>query len=80
MSDLRDAISERWPTLIDDAKRHLRAAAVEPCARCGTEGGPIRAGKARPYRLSGARYGIDGDLCERCHGTLRERERRMRGR
>lgn len=60
--------------------RAARKATWPPCARCNDAHGRITDGGVTPDRISGQRFGIDGDLCRRCYGTLQERERRARKR
>lgn len=38
-----------------------------PCASCETTGGYIRARGDTPRRISGKRFGIDGDICRNCY-------------
>lgn len=38
-----------------------------PCCECGTMGGPANEATGNPYRISGARFGIDGKLCKTCY-------------
>jgi hypothetical protein len=49
-----------------------------PCVRCGDSDGRITGGRATPDRITGGRFGIEGDICRRCYGALQERERRRR--
>lgn len=37
-----------------------------PCADCGDPDGPLK-GCRTPSRVSGVRFGIDGELCNRCY-------------
>lgn len=37
-----------------------------PCADCGDPDGPLK-GRRTPARVSGERFGIDGQLCNRCY-------------
>lgn len=48
----------------------------KPCFNCNEKQGPISA--VTPIRISGKRFGIDGDICRRCYGMLQERERRAK--
>lgn len=48
-----------------------------PCVRCGDPDGRST-GRTTPDRITGARFGIEGDICRRCYGALQERERRRR--
>ena len=50
-----------------------------PCVRCGDPDGPY-SNRRSPDRISGARFGIEGQLCRRCYGALQERERRAKAR
>lgn len=49
-----------------------------PCVRCGDPDGQSQPDCVTPVRISGARYGIAGQLCRRCYGTLGERARRAK--
>ena len=52
-----------------------------PCARCGDPDGPIRGSKnVTPTRLSGARFGVEGQLCHPCWFWLYEKARKARRR
>lgn len=48
-----------------------------PCVDCGDPDGVIRKGSTTPNRVSGARFGIDGELCWRCYRKHDERKRRQ---
>lgn len=65
----------------DGTHRNLRPAKPKaswlPCVRCSEPNGRSTDGRT-PDRISGARFGIDGDLCRRCYGALQERARRAR--
>ena len=43
----------------------------EPCALCGDPHGRVEAGCVTPARRNGARYGVAGLVCTRCHRRLR---------
>lgn len=49
-----------------------------PCIRCGNPDGPPFYGRRTPARVTGAKFGVDGDLCWRCYRALDERVRRQR--
>lgn len=46
------------------------------CANCEEKEGTQ--GIHRPQRISGKRFGINGQICRRCYGMLQERERRLK--
>lgn len=48
-----------------------RKTAWDPCALCGDPDGPINPSGVTPARISGARYGVAGRVCRRCHRRLR---------
>lgn len=62
LEDRSHAIKKSWPR----------------CVRCGAEDGPVSKTKRTPDRISGLRFGITGEICRRCYGTLQERERRAK--
>ena len=47
-----------------------------PCAACGDANGPIRKKCATPKRTCGARFGIAGDVCDRCYGRFFKAQRK----
>jgi hypothetical protein len=49
-----------------------------PCVRCGDPDGKIVPGYLTPFRCTGRKFGIDGQLCYRCHKVLDSREYRAR--
>jgi hypothetical protein len=84
---LHDSIENYWlpesrreHAMFDNSGRGLIRAEAKtewpPCARCGDPDGPSRRDCKSPVRTSGARFGINGELCGRCYGTLAERARR----
>lgn len=87
----RNVISNLW--LPESVQEHARAdnstrglvraeakICWPPCARCGNPDGQSQPDCVTPVRISGQRFGIDGQLCRRCYGTLGERDRRARKR
>lgn len=46
-----------------------------PCVICSDKDGRSTDGHT-PDRISGARFGIEGQICRRCYGRLQERQRR----
>lgn len=83
---LRDAFVARERSLYgetDDgatAPRPPRKTSWAPCVRCGEKNGRVSQSNSSishtPGRVSGERFGINGQLCLRCYGTLGERVRR----
>lgn len=49
---------------------------VGPCCDCGTRFGHVGPGKVKPIRVSGTRFGIDGQLCAGCYEKHNAREQR----
>lgn len=49
-----------------------------PCAVCGDSRGRAIGSSGRPARRSGARFGIEGQICVRCFGRLYWRQRNAR--
>lgn len=47
-----------------------------PCVRCGAPDGQPYHARKTPARVTGTRFGFEGDLCWRCYHMLDERERR----
>lgn len=74
--------SRREHAIADNSNRGLirREAKTDwpPCVRCGDPDGGLNRDCKTPLRVSGERFGIDGQICRRCYGTLRERVRRAK--
>jgi hypothetical protein len=60
-------------------KLHTHRKPGEPipaCVKCGDTGGKPYQGRKAPGRSSGARFGIEGQLCMKCYHTLYMRDRK----
>lgn len=72
-----DALNNLWipesreaHVLFDNSHRGLKRGPKTdwlPCALCGTMGGTKRHDLRTPERITGARFGINGDPCRRCY-------------
>lgn len=50
---------------------------VRPCADCGTRFGHTQAGRSRPDRISGTRFGYSEELCTGCYKKHDKRAKRV---
>lgn len=57
--------------------RAMYGSPVVPCSDCGTRFGHTQIGRSRPARVSGARFGIDGQLCAGCYEKHDKRRKRV---